>query len=226
MVNEFLLPNIINGGVHHQSCFCDCREMKLNEYLRDDTRTTRELEHSFLSDSGEYMLLNRLFEETKAKIIRGEGFFQHCLRNTPYVSFGAWMNTQERYDSMSVAEKRRFCRKINIVHDVFKEWGKIVENLTDNDIWYIDARKLSIHQLHQAISPEWCAAHDESLRDPCDIPDELEYDEEKYRSVLRYIHTIGLLGDVNYDRRKTAIIGRRLQRDLGKMSKIGREDNE
>ena len=67
--------------------------------------------------------------------------------------------------------------------------------------------------------PEWCAAHDESLRDVI-FQLELEYDNGKYRSVLRYIHKIGLLGDVNYDRRKTAIIRRRLQRDLGKMSKI------
>ena len=75
MVNEFLLPNIINGGVHHESCFCDCQEMKLNEYLQDDTRTIQELEHSFLSDSEKYMLLNRLFEENQGENNLGRRFF-------------------------------------------------------------------------------------------------------------------------------------------------------
>ncbi len=35
MVNECLLPNVYNG-VHHESCFCVCREVKLRAYLSDD----------------------------------------------------------------------------------------------------------------------------------------------------------------------------------------------
>ena len=96
------------------------------------------------------------------------------------------------------------------MHSVYTNWETILENLTDVDISHIDARKLSINQLYQAISPEWCSDHDESLRDPGDVPDELEYDEQKYIQALIFIRNIGLLGDVQYDRRKTSIIGRRL----------------
>ncbi len=180
MMNECLLPNVYNG-VHHESCFCVCREVKLRAYLSDDTRTLRDLELSFLNDAENYRLLDKLFTETKARIIRGEAFYQQCLRNTHYLSFGAWMNSEDRYDNMSSPEKKRYCRKINMVHNVYINWERIVSNLTDVDILYIDVRKLSINQLSQAISPEWCSDHDESLRDPGEIPDELDYEEEKYR---------------------------------------------
>ena len=222
MINEFLFPNV-NNGVHHESCFCACRKIKLQQYLLDDTRTLRDLELSFLNDADKYRKLNELFMETKARIIRGEGFYQQCLRDTHYLSFGAWMNSEERYDSMTYTEKKKYCRKINMVHNVYINWEQIVTNLTDVDILYIEARKLSINQLSQAISPEWCSDHDESLRDPGEIPDELDYEEEKYIEILRSIRNIGILADIQYDRRKTSIIGRRLQRDMGKMSKIGRE---
>ena len=179
----------------------------------------------FLSEMDEYWISDELLEVTKERIVRGEAFYQHCLRNTEYVSFGAWMNTQERYANMTDIMKRKIRRNVNTVHSVcvYTNWEIIVENLTDADILHIDARKLSINQLYQAISPEWCSDHDESLRDPGDVPDELEYDEQKYIQALIFIRDIGLLSDVQYDRRKTSIIGRRLQRSLGKMSKIGRE---
>jgi hypothetical protein len=225
MANEYLLPRIHNGN-HHASCFCTCRRQKVADYLHGGDSTTRELEDAFLSEMDEYRILDELFTVTKERIIRGEVFLQHCLRNTEYVSFGAWMNTQERYVNMTDQMKRKIRRNVNTVHSVYTNWETIVENLTDVDILHIDARKLSINQLYQAISPEWCSDHDESLRDPGDVPGELEYGEQKYIQVLISIRNVGLLGDVQYDRRKTSIIGRRLQRDLGKMSKIGREINE
>ena len=46
-------------------------------------------------------------EVTKSKIIRGEAFWRHCLDNTEYVSFGAWMNTQERYKDISEPIKKK-----------------------------------------------------------------------------------------------------------------------
>ena len=222
MANEYLRPRIHNGN-HYSSCFCICRQQKVADYLNDADRTTRELEDAFLSEMDEYRVLDELFEVTKERIVRGKAFLQHCIRNSEYVSFGAWMNTQERYANMTDIMKRKIRRNVNTVHSVYTNWEIIVENLTDADILHIDARKLSINQLYQAISPEWCSDHDESLRDPGDVPDELEYDEQKYIQALIFIRDIGLLADVHYDRRKTSIIGRRLQRDLGRMSKIGRE---
>lgn len=223
MVNEFLRPNIVNGN-HQSTCFCQCRRQKVNDYLSNDDRTTADLEAAFLTEADEYRRLNELFEVTKSKIIRGEVFWRHCLDNTEYVSFGAWMNTQERYKDISEPIKKKLRRNINIVHTVFSNWETIVDNLTDDSIIYIDARKLSIHQLSLAIDPEWCSDHDESLRDIGDVPEELQYDEEKYLQILTLVRNNGLLGDVQYERRKTSMIGRRLQRDLGLMSKIYREE--
>ena len=136
---------------------------------------------------------------------------------------GAWMKTQERYVNMTNLMKRNIRRNVTTVHSVYTNWETIIENLTDADILHIDARKLSINQLYQAISPKWCSDQEECLRDPGDVRDESEYDEQKYIQALIFIRDIGLLADVHYDRRKTSIIGRRLQRDLGRMSKIGRE---
>ena len=108
------------------------------------------------------------------------------------------------------------------MHSVYTYRERTVIDLTDLDILHIDARKLSINQLYQAITPH----HDESLPDPGDLPDTLEYDERKYIEAFIFIRDIGLLGDVQYDRRKSSIIGRRLHQDLGRMSKTGREIKE
>ena len=216
MVNEFLLPVTINGR-HPRDCFCvGCRQHKVSIKI-DWNSTNTELENAFLSDAEEYRRLNALFNETLNSIIRGEAYRQQCLQNTHYTSFGWWMNSQPQYAGLTGAEKQRLRRKVRTVHAVFTHWETIVRNLNDEKVVFLDARRLSVDQLHEAINIGWCYDQDEILRRPGDVPDELSYDEAKYRRILEFITTTGILVDINHDRKECTRLSRRLQRDLGKI---------
>ena len=214
MVNEFLLPVSVNGQ-HSNNCFCfPCRQRRVHRTFND---SIDDLERAFLSDSQEYRRLNILFEETKNKIIRGETFRQKCLQNTHYTSFGWWMRTEPRYAGLTDSEKKHMRQKVRIVHSVYMHWERIVTNLTDARLQYVDARRLSIDQLHEAININWCFNQDELLRSPGEIPEELLYSEDKYRTLINFIDQLGILDDMNHDRKECSRFTRRLQRDLGKI---------
>ena len=108
---------------------------------------------------------------------------------------------------------------MNMVHEVFHKRNKIASNLNREDISFIDARKLSIEQLYQAINGDWCYEYDEILRGPRDVPEELLYDENTYRRILELITDSGILVDINHDSKECSRLGRRLQRDLNKICK-------
>ena len=114
--------------------------MKVRVILQQP-QTINQLERSFLSEDEENRRLNRLFEETLAKVIRGEAFRQKCLVNTPYSSFGWWIRSQPEYD-LDDAQTERLKTQVKYAHTIYMKWETIVENLTDPAISKIDARKL------------------------------------------------------------------------------------
>ena len=144
---------------------------------------------------------------------------QQCLCNAHYTSFGWWMRTQPRYMALTEKEQKRLRRKVRRVHAVFVHWETIVRNLTDDRIIFIDARRLSLDQLYEAISVNCCLDQDEMLRPSGDVPDELAYEENKYRRILEFITETGILQDIGHDAKQCARLSRRLQRDLGKICK-------
>ena len=95
--------------------------------------------------------------------------------------------------ALSEGEKRKLRTKVNMVNEVFHNWNKIALNLSREDISFIDARKLSIEQLYQAINRDWCYEYDGILRAPGDVPEELLYDENTYRRILEVITDCGIL---------------------------------
>ena len=215
MVNEFLLPVFINGRHQHQ-CFCfRCRQRRVHHTVHQGS--IDELERAFLSDAQEYRRLNNLFQETKNKIIRGESYRQQCLQHTHYTSFGWWMRSQQRYMGLTELERKRLRNKVRIVHAVFVQWENIIRNLTNERIMFLDARRLTIDQLYEAINIDWCYDQDELLRPPGDVPDDLLYQENKYKSIIQFIDTTGILDDIDHDRKECTRFTRRLQRDLGKI---------
>lgn len=223
--NEFLYATTINGR-HRQPCLCEnCRQQNVDQVLSNNS-TNRQLEEEFLNNAEEYRRLNSLFEETMKKIVRGEAYRQQCLNGSPYTSFGWWMRSQPRYMVLSNGERRKFRTKVNMVHEVFINWDKIVKNLNDEEISYIDARKLSIQQLYQSIEPTWCSDYDEILRGPGDLPEELLYEENLYHRILEFITDTGILGDINHDKKECSKLGRRLQRDLNKICKYMRANDQ
>ena len=211
--NEFLLITTMNGQ-HRQPCLQQQVDMILNS-----NSTNGQLEEEFLRNAEEYRRLNALFQETVQKVVRGEAYRQQCLLGTPYTCFGWWMRSQPRYANLSKGERRRLRTKVNMVHEVFINWEKIAKNLNDEEIDYIDARKLSIEQLYQAINLTWCFEYDEILRGPGNIPETLLYGEDVYRSILEFITDSGILVDIDHDGKECAKLGRRIQRDLNRICK-------
>ena len=54
---------------------------------------------------------------------------------------------------------------------------------------------------------------------------DLVYEEHKYQRILRIIVQSGILEDISYDNILTSMLGRRLQRDLMKISRDMRTNN-
>ena len=154
-------------------CFA-CRQQKVARRIGEDL-TNSELEGEFLSDAEEYRRLNRLFQVTLNSIIKGEAYRQQCLRNTHYNSYGWWMRSQPQYRHLTEAERKRLRHKVRTVHAVYVHWETIVRNLTDEGIVFLDARRLSIEQLADAIDLDWCYDQDEILRPAGEVPEELAY---------------------------------------------------
>ena len=108
---------------------------------------------------------------------------------------------------------------------VYQDWEKIVSNLTDSRMTRCDARTFSIHKFYLARNISWCLDVNEIERNPGILDEEgTVYSENKYRNILQYISNSGILDDIDFDEQMTSMLGRRLQRDVNKISKLSRAD--
>ena len=120
---------------------------------------------------------------------------------------------------------KKFVKEIRMVRKVFRDWDYIVTNLTDVRMTNIDVKKFSINQLYRARKLSWCIDYNELNRTPGrQDPENPSYSEEKYLSILRFVHSIGILNDAEYDPVIASCIGRRLQNDLTTMCSVYREN--
>ena len=221
--NEFLLAGVSVNGSHVNDCFClTCRTQKVDEILhlpvtQNELRETyfRKLVHE------EDVQLNMLFKTTMKRIVHGKAYYDLCMRNTHYQYFGWYINNDPMFAHMTEKEKTRFCKKINEVKLVFRDWEQIVTNLTDHRMSNIDARKFSVHQFFQARKLDWCINYNEIHRNPGrNDEDNPTYSEDKYRQILQFIHRTGILADIDHDPVIGSLLGRRLQSDITKMCSL------
>ena len=198
--NSFLYPvPVIVNGHHTRECFCsvECRARSVQEVL---------LLHDIEEMYGEYYRviprqqneqLNRLFAKTKKKILFGYSFRMRCLHNTGYTSFGAWLANEPRYQTMSLPDKRDLCKKIRWATKVFRDWEKIVHNLTNPCYQYIEARKFSVEQFYRSRSDTWVEKQNRLLApqtaSPRIIP---HFNEAKMLMILEFIKNTGIIDDV------------------------------
>ena len=63
---------------------------------------------------------------------------------------------------------------------------------------------------------DWCLNENDLKRSGGEA--EIVYEEHKYQRVLHFIIATGILVDIEYDAIFTSMLGRRLQRDLKKIS--------
>ena len=111
----------------------------------------------------------------------------------------------------------KFSREVNEIDLVYQGWNQIVSNLTDPRLMHVDARKFSINQFYCARNQEWCLNNNDMMRDGGE--DDIIYEEHKYQRIIRYIIQSGILDDIDHDDQLTSMLGRRIQRDLMRISR-------
>jgi hypothetical protein len=219
MANHILLPSFRRNGIHLQFCFCEhCRLAKYLEVHNQGFTHGQLFDLAFERiPRTENARLNSLFRLTLKKIIYGKVYKDACLRNTPYEDFGWWARTQPNFMRLDKTVREKFCRDVNQIDVVYRDWGKIVTNLTDPRLHHLDARKFSIDQFYRARNEDWCLNYNDLLR--MGGRADLVYEEHKYQRILRYIIYSDILDDINHDAILTSMLGRRLQKDLMRISK-------
>ena len=161
--------------------------------------------------------LDNLYRLTIRKIIYGKVYKDTCLRNTPYEDFGWWARTQPSFMRLDKKVRDKFCREVNEIDLVYQGWNQIVSNLTDPRLVHVDARKFSINQFYRARTQGWCLNYNDMMRDGGEV--DIVYAEHKYQRIIRYIIQSGILDDIDHDDQLTSMLGRRIQRDLMRISR-------
>ena len=90
-------------------------------------------------------------------------------------------------------------------------WEKIVANLTDQRMSEIDARRLTVPQLYQAKSIDWCLQLNDTLRRKGKRIGEPMYPPEKFDNIFQIIIESGIMEDIDHNPSLAAGIGGRLQ---------------
>lgn len=222
MANHILLPKIRPNGQHLRQCFCIlCRQNQYTEL--SNTFTPEQLyDIAFVQlPRSEEAKLDRLFYATLRKICYRKAYKDACLRNTPYTEFGWWLRTQPRYAGVNEKILAKFCVEVNRANSVYKDWEKIVQNLSNPQVTHLDARKFSIDMFYRARSMNWCLNENELKRSAGGEAD-IVYEEFKYQQILHYIVTTNILLDIDYDPLLTSMLGRRIQRDIMRISSENR----
>ena len=215
--NEFLVN--LAGLAHEQvveGCFCDrCRNSSLRRIL-ESGYTINQLHNLFTYRlvEKENIRLDKLFKCTLRQIVHGMAYKITCFQNTNYTYFKSWAKTQPEFGLLSKKELIKFCYQVNEACDVFNSWAKIVDNLTDERMDQIDARRFSIRQFYLAKKISWCLEYNESLRIKGKAKNNVPYPEDKYNDILQYIIGSGILDDIENDPQVAASIGGRIQSDM------------
>ena len=219
MANHFLLPILRRNGQHLRHCFCDqCRTSKYLEIHNEGFTRGQLFDFTFNRiPQSEDRRLNELYKITLRKIIYGKVYKDACLNDTPYEDFGWWARTQPNFMRLGKSVREKFCREVNQIDLVYKDWDKIVENLTDDRLQHIDARRFSIDQFYRARNQGWLLNYNDMMRRSGQA--DVVYEEHKYQRILRYVIQSGILNDIDHDDVLTSMLGRRLQRDLMQISR-------
>ena len=218
-MNSILQNNIRINGAHLTHCFCPiCREGKTRD-LEQRQLSIDELYRNAFGRSlrREEVQLNTLFRNTLKRIIMLKVYHDKCLLSAHgrYSRWGAWARKQPQFAQERIPDKefKRISNDVRQACLVFAGWESIVCNLTDPRITKIDVRKLSINQLYRFRKMANCIDYNEALRTPGNI-DEPAYPEFKFRNIMGFIDSTGIISDVDEDPRLVAMIGRRIQSEL------------
>ena len=189
VVQNAFLVNLVQHNEVMLQCFCVvCRPLRLQQ-IEDRAMNRQDLYDqlmNFLPDKCSTDL-DKLFGDTIDLIVYGKVYKETCLRGTGYRYFKAWAKLQAQFADFPEKEFNTLCHKVNECCWVFENWEKIVANLTDQRMSEIDARRLTVPQLYQAKSIDWCLQLNDTLRRKGKRIDEPMYSPEKFDNIFQSI---------------------------------------
>ena len=211
--NTFLLGHV---EVH---CFCQrCRQERY-DIIVGINYTNNRLRQLFTDDLvlEEDEKLDMLYHTTLERVLYGKVFKEYSLRQSGKKYFGPWARLH--FPHLTEEKLQNFINSVKQAATVFDKWDTIVENLTDNRLTFIDARRFSIGHFWKARHLSWCLTHNESLRPQGRSKGDKPYPEDKYQMIFQQIINSGILDDIDNDPQTASCIGSRLQSDMVKRAK-------
>lgn len=143
---------------HDHSCFCNpCRRRRFNAVENSGEQTLRTKLVVGLPNERRARSM-AVFEVTKEQIIIGNAYKESCIATTHLKYFKCWAKIQPYYQEFVNGDKTQrkefddHCKLVNNASTCFKNWEKIVENLTDRRMTAINARTFSVEQFSNAVS--------------------------------------------------------------------------
>ena len=198
-------------------CFCQqCRINKLEQMTLAGAENGIGWLKSTCLDAlpvGRARRTNRVFETTLQQILCAKAYKDACLEGTGYTYWKSWAKTQHQFQIMDPKrfdQDATFIREANSVYD---NWDKIVANLTDPRMSWIDARTFSVNYFYRAASIDWCLSHNEHVRPKVKLPEEeeLPYDQAKLDQIFTYMVGTGIFDDIKHNSKLAAGIGESLK---------------
>ena len=207
--NDFLINLLAHNNVVG-NCFCgNCRR------LRFDNLHGKSLDEMYVHLINNLPLrkeqrLDHHHTVVLLQIVYGERYKATALQNSPYKKFGWWAKANLQ---LSEKDRKHFCQKVTEASLVFNHWDNIVNNLTNQNMKYIDARTFSVRMFYLANSYAWCVTYNEKLRMKGKVAagEEPYYPPEKIEDIFQHIQNTGILADVDFNPQAAAAIGEQIQ---------------
>ena len=191
-------------------CWCSiCHTARLNQYISKDSNIL--LKDFEKCKRKEHKLLSNLFEEILKSVAIAKAFRVKAEQETGYKQ----MKRHLLFLGLDPEYATNLARTINNAVWVFDNFERITFNL--NVCTDINIRRLSLHQLYLAKDMSWCLMYQEQLRGHKKKPKLLDYDEESFEDLAKYIESHPAFLAVSDDpKRVTALMTRLQKRVLSK----------
>ncbi len=221
-IGNLFTPNLFLKIVDCETarCFClQCRARKLEEVsVLGAQRGIGWLQRTCIDalPIGRARRSNKVFETTLQQILCAKAYKDACLEGSGYVYWKSWAKQQPQFQDQSKPAKKRFEQDAAFIREanyVFRNWDKIVDNLTDQRMSSIDARTFSVNYFYRATKIEWCLSYNETVRPKVnlDANEELPYTQEKLDDIFSYMINTGIFEDIKFNPKLAAGIGESLK---------------
>ena len=142
-----------------------------------------------------------------------------ALKQKCSTGVGKWL--RENCHNIDDRQKAQIAEKCKWAASIYKNWEKIVHNLTARGMKNVDPQNYSLRNLYDAAGEAWCKRerkrNNRERKQRSDSQPTQDYEENKYLELREKVITSRILHDVSFDREQAEMIIDRLNEDLQKM---------